>query len=136
MATNERTPPCIQIDLFFFVLGKTYEECSYPRTWNMANEWSKPYQYEIISLLFPKMLKIRSNLHEKGAIHFESPCMYFLFMFSRRESIWVWINCLNFLKLFLIRAQIKKINKGGLPLVWHHLVWHSTKNWQYYKVLL
>ena len=46
-------PLTCKFDLFFIVLGKSYEECSYPRTSNMANEWSKSYQYEIVSLLLP-----------------------------------------------------------------------------------
>ena len=47
-------PLTCKFDLFFFVLTKTYEECLLPRTYNMVNEWFKPYQYQITSLLLPK----------------------------------------------------------------------------------
>ena len=32
----------------------------------MVNEWSKPYQHEITSLISPKTFKDRSNLYEWG----------------------------------------------------------------------
>ena len=64
-----------KFDQFLTVLGKSYEECSYPGTLNMANELSKPNQSAISSLLLLKMVKNWSNLHEKG-VHYLVVTLY------------------------------------------------------------
>ena len=59
-------PLSCKFDQFLTVLGKSYEECSYLGTLNMANELFKPNKSEISSLLLFKMVKNWSNMHERG----------------------------------------------------------------------
>ena len=61
-------PLSCKFDQCLTVLGKSYEECSYLETLNVANELSKPNQSAISSLVLLKTVKDWSNLHERGAI--------------------------------------------------------------------
>ena len=68
-------PLSCKFDQCLTVLGKSYEECSYLGTLNVANELSKPNLSAISSLLLLKTVKNWSNLHERGAIIYASPCI-------------------------------------------------------------
>ena len=61
-------PLSCKFDQCLTVLGKSYEECSYLGTLNVAK------QSATSSLLLLKMVKNWSNLHERGAIIYASPC--------------------------------------------------------------
>ena len=68
-------PLSCKLDQFLTVLGKSYEECSYLGTLNVANELSIPNQSAIFLLLLLKTVKNWSNLNGRGAIIYASPCI-------------------------------------------------------------